>query len=126
MPTVYLKRRPDGSPNTDGPAAHLPDDARFVHRQAAAWLDRSIPDLGQEGASLLAYIERVTPEPDGGWGDLLGTFAAHGQPQGDRAAIVRRRLAWLQAQPIQVVERIGAAILDLIDAARLTTDERGN
>jgi hypothetical protein len=126
MPTVYLKRRPDGSPNTDGPAAHLPDDARFVHRQAAAWLDRSIPDLGQEGASLLAYVERVTPEPDGGWGDLLGTFAAYGHPQGDRAAIVRRRLAWLQAQPIQVVERIGAAILDLIDAARLTTDERGN
>jgi hypothetical protein len=116
MPTVYLKRRPDGSPNTDGPAAHLP----------AAWLDRSIPDLGQEGASLLAYVERVTPEPDGGWGDLLGTFAAYGHPQGDRAAIVRRRLAWLQAQPIQVVERIGAAILDVIDAARLTTDERGN
>lgn len=123
MPTVYLKRDPDGSPNAEGPSVRLPDEPRYLHRQAAAWIARAMPDVDADGAGLLAYIEAVSPEINGGWGDLLGTFV---EGRGDRAGILRRRLAWLQGLDVQAVDRIGMALVATLDAAYLTKEERGN
>ena len=123
MLTIYLKRRPDGSPDLEGPRVKLPDTALYVHRQAAGWIARAVPDLGDDGATLLAFIEGVDGPGAPEWGDLLGTMR---QGSGDRAAIVRRRLEWLQGQSTQAVDRIGAAIIELTDASRLTPEERGN
>lgn len=123
MPTVYLKRLPDGSPNTDGPSVRLPDDARYIHRQAGAWIARAVPDVDADGAGLLAYIEAVTPDIPGGWGDLLGTFAGG---RGDRAGILQRRLAWLQGLDVQAVDRIGMRIVEIVTDSHLTKDELGN
>lgn len=126
MTRIYLKRRPDGSPRLDGPAADLPTDARYIHRQAATWIARTYPDLGEEGATLLAYIEAVIdPSLPEGWGDLLGTFALP-QRSGDRAALVQRRASWLQAQTVQAAGILGDALGKLLDASRLTEDELGN
>lgn len=123
MPIVYLRRRPDGSPNTDGPSVRLPDDARYIHRQAGGWIARALPDMDADGAATLAYIEEVTPDIPGGWGDLLATFAGE---RGDRTGILQRRLKWLQSLDVQAVDRIGVKIVEIVNDSHLTKDELGN
>lgn len=124
MPRIYFKRRPDGSPRTDGPVATLPDDALMLHEHARAWVLRHHPDLPMPSVNVLVYVEALEdPALKGSWGDLLATFKGAST---DRHKILDTRLDWLSRQTVQSASLIANAVDELLMAARLTSDERGN
>lgn len=123
---IYLKRAPEGGPRLDGPAAILPDDALYLHEIAIQWVLRHYPDIPQQGAWCLVYVEGLDNDPSQHrWGNLLTTFGASGSVA-ERHKIIEARMGWLTAQTVQAVSLLVEGITKLLMADRLTKDELGN